>query len=228
MKKKFLLLATIAFSSFIFYSCASVAPVNASYEKAGTLGKGNVEVSGNFTHYIVSGGGESDAINNNYGFRVGYGLFDKVDLKFRYEKLVPVNLEEESQFKVNYMSIIPKFNLEAKKLSLMIPFSRYRFKDQDFDGNTYSIAPQVIKTFTSKSNQADFSVTIKGDYIINTGEDAENDFLLGMNLGAGLSENLDKWAFRPEIGYLFKPGESIGFWNFGFGVQFMIKPRSKK
>jgi hypothetical protein len=232
MKQKNLLLATSLFASLPFFSCVTVAPVNTSYEKAGTLGKGNVELSGNYTHYIVSGGGESEAINNNYGFKVGYGLSNKFDLKLRYEKLLPVDQEPDSKFKVNYVSVIPKVSLIDRKLSFLMPVSRYNFKDEGPDGkklkdHSYSIAPQIIRTFTSKTNQADFSFSLKGDYIINSGEDTENDFLLGFNVGAGFSNNLDKWAIRPEVGYLFKPGGDIGFWNMGVGLQFIL-PTSKK
>jgi hypothetical protein len=233
MKQKNLLLAAGLLTSLSFFSCVTVAPVNAGYEKAGTLGKGNVELSGNYTHYIVSSEGESDAINNNYGFKAGYGLSDKFDLKLRYEKLMPVEQEPDSKFKVNYMSIIPKVSLVDKKLSLLVPISRYNFKDEDQDGkpikdHSYSIAPQIIRTFTSKTNQADFSIGLKGDYIINSGEDAENDFLLGFSAGAGFSNNLDKWAIRPEVGYLFKPGDGIGFWNIGVGVQFILPTHKKR
>jgi hypothetical protein len=233
MKQKNLLFAAGLIASLPFSSCVTVAPVNASYEKAGTLGKGNVELSGNYTHYIVSGAGESEAINNNYGFKAGYGLSDKFDLKLRYEKLMPVDQEPGSKFKVNYLSVIPKISLMDKKLSLLMPISRYNFKDEDLDGkevkdHSYSIAPQIIRTFTSKANNADFSISLKGDYIINSGEDAENDFLLGFNVGAGFSNNLNKWAIRPEAGYLFKPGEDIGFWNIGVGIQVILPTHKKK
>jgi hypothetical protein len=69
---------------------------------------------------------------------------------------------------------------------------------------------------------------LKGDYIINSGEDVENDFLLGFNVGAGFSNNLNKWAIRPEAGYLFKPGEDIGFWNIGVGIQVILPTHKKK
>jgi len=233
MKKKNLLITTgLLVSLSSLYSCVTVAPVNGSFEKAGTLGKGNIELLGNYSHYIVSGGGETEAINNNYGFRAGYGVSDNFDFKIRYEKLKPVDQESGSKFVANYISVIPKVSLVAKSFSILLPISRYNLSDEDLDGiktnqHSYSIAPQIIKTFTAKSNQADFSVNVKGDYIINSGEDAENDFLLGFNLGGGFSSNLDKWAIRPEIGYLFKPGEGIGFWNMGVGVQFIL-PTHKK
>lgn len=65
-----------------FYSCSSVAPITNHYERAATLKKGNVELAGNFTSYSVAGVDESESVNNNFGFRAGYGISDKVDIKF--------------------------------------------------------------------------------------------------------------------------------------------------
>ncbi len=68
--KKNLLLAAVTILPFLFISCATVAPVNTSYERAATLGKGGLELAGSYTHYTFSGDGESAAINNNYGGKV--------------------------------------------------------------------------------------------------------------------------------------------------------------
>jgi hypothetical protein len=227
--KKNLLLAAAAIPALFLISCATVAPVNTSYERAATLGKGGLELAGSYTHYSFSGDGESAATNNNFGGKVGYGISDKMDLKLRYEKLVPVGLDD-SKFKANYISVIPKYSIVNKKFAFLLPLSRYNFKEESEAGETfkdhnYSIAPQFIGTFTNKSNQADLSFSLKGDLII--GSEGSNEFLMGFSGGAGISSNLDKWAIRPEVGYLFKPGESGGFWNMGVGLQ-VILPTTKK
>jgi hypothetical protein len=90
------------------------APVNNQYEKAGTLKKGNLELSGNYTRYSASGGGGTESTNNNMGFRVGYGLSDKFDLKLRYERLSPTNgfaldlfeEDENNEEKIKRLAII--------------------------------------------------------------------------------------------------------------------------
>jgi hypothetical protein len=66
MKSLVVLLAPLL-SAFV-YSCA-FAPVNNQYEKAGTLKKGNLELSGNYTRYSASGGGGTESTNNTMGFR---------------------------------------------------------------------------------------------------------------------------------------------------------------
>ncbi|HJW15852.1 MAG TPA: hypothetical protein VJ499_01970, partial [Flavisolibacter sp.] len=198
MKKNILIVAP-AFIALFLFSCATVAPVNTSYERAATLGKGGLELSGSYTHYSFSGDGESAATNNNYGGKVGYGINDKMDIKVRYEQLVPVDMGPGSKIKVNYMSVIPKYSIKDKKIAFLLPLSRYNFKDESEAGETfkdhsYSIAPQFIGTITDKKNKADLSFSVKGDLVINS--EGSNDFLLGFSGGAGISSNLDKWAIR--------------------------------
>ena len=45
--------------------------------------------------------------------------------------------------------------------------------------------------------------------------------LPAINLGLGLSSNLDKWAIRPEIGY-------DRYFTFGVGVNYNIKPKKRE
>ena len=70
---------------FFFSSC--VVPVNTSFERAATLGKGNFEAGGSFSHYTGFSEGESSSLHDNLGLRAGYGISDKVDLKIRYERI---------------------------------------------------------------------------------------------------------------------------------------------
>ena len=226
-----LTLVVFAIAGFCTASCVTVAPVHGNYEKAGTLGKGNLELSGNYSHYVAGAEGNSEPVNNNIGVRAGIGLSDKIDLKIRYEKLMPVASEPDAKFKANYFSLVPKFNFVQNKLSLFVPLSMYRFKVESAYGNSkstsYSIAPHLIHTFTTKSNQIDFSTSFNLEYLFNADDNAGNNFLMGLNVGAGFSNDLRKWAIRPEIGYLFDPSESGHVWNFGVGLQ-VILPTSKK
>jgi hypothetical protein len=228
---KFTLLP-LAVASLSLFSCITVAPVHGSYEKAGTLGKGNVELSGNYSRYVVGGDGESEALNNNVGIRAGFGLSNKVDLKVRYEKLMVVHKEDDADFNANYYSVIPKFNFIPGKLSLFVPVSMYQFKTTTSDGvyksSSYSIAPHLIRTFTNKSNTVDFSPSVNLEFLMSTQDgETENHLLAGYNIGAGFSSDLSKWAIRPEIGYLFEPAESGHVWNFGVGLQFTIPSKKK-
>jgi hypothetical protein len=172
MKCSYPVLLFIVFPTFLF-SC-SFAPINNQYEKAGTLKKDNIELKGSSTGYNIGG----INTNNNLGFRVGYGITDKFDLKFRYEHLFPgEGFDDEDYFtdgalkSVNYFSIVPKLALIPERLSLLIPVSHYSFKEEvdgkENTGTINSIAPQLIYTLTNRKNKSDLSFDLKADGLFN-------------------------------------------------------------
>src|SRR5688572_12205374 len=119
--------------AFLF-SCA-FAPVNNQYEKAGTLKKGNLELAGSLTGYSFVVPGDGTTANTNYGFRAGYGISDRFDLKLRYERLIPSNnfsVEDISGIitDINFFSLVPKIALIPEKLSFLVPISHYSYKTE--------------------------------------------------------------------------------------------------
>ncbi len=222
------------FSIFsIFLSSCAFAPVNNQYEKAATLKQGNIELAGSFTGYSAGGVGGTVSTNNNFGFRAGYGISDKVDLKFRYERLVPRDgfdsediFDEGNITGVSYFSIIPKFALIPEKLSFLVPLSHYSFKEEidgkESNGTMNSIAPQLIYTLTNNKNKSDFSFGLKADCLLNN---EGGGVLLGTTLGAGFSSDLSKWAIRPEVGALSIGGGA--YLSYGVGFQLIISKNKK-
>ena len=210
-------------------SCG-VIPINNSFEKAGTLKKGNVEAAGNISSYTnMSWGWDGGSTKysfgiQNIGARLGIGLSDKTDLKFRYERLVSSNLEGFTS--MSYYSVIPKFALTDDELSLLVPISLYKYRNENwFDetGNsTGSIAPQLLYTFTSVKKKADLTLGAKGDLLFGGGGAI---LLFGTSVGAGFSNDLSKWAIRPEVGTTFFGGSLI--WSYGIGFQHTIFKKKK-
>lgn len=221
------------FVALIFLSsCGTVSPVINQYEKAGTLKKGNFELLGSFTGYSVAGDGGSASINNNFGFRAGYGISDKVDVKLRYERLKPsTHMDYENSNSVNYISLIPKFSLVQDQFALLVPVSHYFAKaEKDPQGEEIeeaysfsSITPHLIYTYTNAKHTFDFTPGVKAD-ILFAGDGG--GLLFGATLGAGFSNDLNKWAIRPEVGVL-----SIGagaFVSYGIALQVMMPKRHKQ
>jgi hypothetical protein len=230
--KSLLTISLYFFIAVFLFSCA-FAPVNTQFEKAGTLKKNNLELTGSFSSYSIVGDGGAAKTNNNVGFRVGYGISDKFDLKLRYERLmISSDLKSEDiydgEFKgVNYISIIPKIAIIPKKLSLLIPVNHYSYKE-NFDSvkshvSINSVAPQLIYTFTNAKNKFDFSLGLKADCFFGNGGGGA---LMGATIGAGFSSDLNKWALRPEIGV-----NSLAFGgcflSYGIGLQLII-PKKKQ
>lgn len=229
--KVLLSIITVITFSLCLSSCAFV-PVNNQYEKAGTLKKGNIELSGNVTGNSITGVGESAAINNNFGFRAGYGITDKFDLKIRYERLIPTTKNEDGFNGANYISIVPKFALIPNKLSLLVPLSRYSFTDviSESKSSLNSIAPNVLYTITGAKKKNDVTFGLKTDFLFGGGGSKEFEggggaVILGLTVGAGFSSDLSKWAVRPEVGMSYLGAGA--FLNYGVGFQFIIPGKKR-
>ncbi len=213
MKKKTLVLA-IPFVLIILWGSACVAPVNSSYESAKTLGKGNTEVMGLYSHYIASGDGESENSNDNIGFRVGHGVSDNSDISLRY---IRMNSALEGGINANYLALAFKYSLMENIIAASLPVGAYFYSADGDSESTFFISPKLLFTYPVNDK---FETTFASKIDFYLEEDSEST--LGFNLGFGISKDLNKWAVRPEAGYLFNPGESGGYWSFGVGFNYYI------
>jgi hypothetical protein len=214
-------------------SCISVTPVLNSYEKAGTLGSGNAEGAGSYTGVNTSAYERSVHSYNNYSFRAGYGFSDRFDLKVRYERFVPVVRQGKREPAMNYYSIIPKLALAPGILSLSFPLSHYTYKeiieDKAYSRQVNSIASQLHFTYTTPGKRVDLTGGLKADFVYGKRSwESEHDLLLSTSVGAGLSNNLDKWAIRPEVGFLYSAAHSTTYISYGVGVQYILFGKSQR
>lgn len=195
---------------------ACVAPINTTFESARMLQKGELEVAGHYTHYTFSNDGESEAVNNNLGIRAGYGFSEKFNLKARYEWLAPTDENGEG---LNYIDIAPKFQILPKYIAGTLPLGLY------FDeGETeFVMSPKLIFTYPANDY---FEVTLatKADIF----PEDEADVYLGVNLGLGLSTNLNRWAVRPEIGWMIDPDEDGTAWAYGVSIMTVLPTAKDK
>lgn len=218
------------FSLLLVTSTAQAQFVGNSFETGKSLGRKTVELAPSFSHYIISYQGESAVLSNNFGIRAGFGLSKQFDLKFRYERFFFPRDEFSSNPAMHFYSLVPKYSIADKGFSVMLPLSLYSISNNelpDEPGLTYySISPQFLKTITARNHQTDVTFAVRCDYFIFKQEELDNDFLLGLNIGTGLSSDLRKWAIRPELGLQFKPGEAGIVWNLGIGLQVLLNRRN--
>jgi hypothetical protein len=229
--KNFLPLAIII-SLVICHFGSKAQVVIGMFEKARTLGKGQVELSPQYSHYFVAAYGESGSVSNNVGLRAGLGLLKNVDLKLRYERLFPTGQDHGSNTSYNYFSLVPKVSIIANQLSFFIPVSFYRFKKTYSVYGTSktkinSVAPHLIYTYTAASNRFDFSPSVNASFFWEEKDILSLTTWTGINIGAGFSSDLSRWAVRPETGLQFNPGGGGLWWHIGLGFQFML-PGGKK
>ena len=200
------------------------APVNLTYESARTLRKGEVDVQGNYSRYCDIEGSlnndyETTNYNNNYGFKIGYGLKDGHTIKLRYEKLL-VNqdnysfgsLDFSDPFEsVSYIEVENKFKFKRwdKDIAIGIPVGYYFIKYDNLSSDgILAIDPRIyFTTPLNASNTFELNIIPKAHMFLSEGIGVNP----GISVGFGFSNDLSKWAIRPEFGY-------DGYFSFGVGL----------
>lgn len=199
--------AALLLASFSLHQC--VVP----YETARMLPKGEVELKGSFTHVRASFDGDSEKADNGVGLGVGYGVSDKVNIKFRYE-----NLKNEGS--INFISFGPKFALKQDRVAAALPIGMFF----DEGESEWFISPMLLFTIPNPSNTFEATLGLRADKFF----EEDTDLLIGVNIGFGFSKDLSRWAIRPDFGFVFNPGESGSFLSFGVAANYNIEPKAKK
>ena len=196
----------------------SVAPINSHYESARSLRKNNMELSGSFTSYHTSDE-IVQSFNRNFGCKLGYGITDNFDLKASYQRIIPSDEDFRDEIKgVNFLSLEPKFTIAPDVFALKVPVNVYFYSMEGESSSEFSLSPTLLGTIPVSDQ---FEVGVAASYQIFLEDDTDN--FLGFSLGFGLSQDLNQWAIRPEIGYQFMPDNPDGgFLNFGIGLNFNL------
>lgn len=202
-------------------SPACFVPINAVYEDACLLKKGQVELQGNATMYMLPYAtfdmeDFSLITNYNFGGMAGFGVSDKVNLRFRYE-YIKCNwwndefndiFDSDVEFPGwHYAEGSAKFSLIQDKLALSAPLGVYLLEG----AGLFVFDPRLIYTYRP-SDRFSLSVAPKMHVFIGGG----SIFAMpGISLGFGFSDDLNKWAFRPEVGF-------DSYFYLGAGVSFFL------
>ena len=171
------------------------------------LEEGEVQVMGGFARYSEGAPGPANTTNDNYTLRITAGISPRTNLKIGYTRMAAStsNLFEYSTGEdVNYFEIDPKISLKADRIAFSPAVGLYI---QD-GGVAPVLSPKFYFTIPASDH---FEVTFapKAD-IYGLG-----GFAIGVTCGLGISSDLDKWAVRPEIGYM-----TGGFLNLGIGLTY--------
>jgi hypothetical protein len=188
-------------------------PYLADQQSARILPRGEWELTPSFSYVSFSIEDESDHIQDQYGVRVGYGLSDAAELRATFEHIA---VEDEPN-SFNMLGVGVKFGLVRDQIALYLPVGLLFGEDLDVS-ETWTIAPTLLATLRP-SQRFELTPSLKAIYPFAS-EDPE--LFLGFHLGAGISTDLDRWAFRPELGLVKNPGEEGTTW--GFTVGFSIRP----
>lgn len=206
----------LACLTVLFPGCA---PVFSELQSAKLVGPGHLEVTPSFSSVSFSSEGESEHIQNHYGIQAGIGVNRQMDFRLRYER-VSVDMQDmngDESFGVNVFGFGPKFSLVKDMVAAYFPIG-FAFGEDIEVSETWQIHPTLLITlpiskYIEFNPSAKVLIPLKG----------EQDTLIAFNLGTAISANLEKWAIRPEIGFLYNPGESGHFMHFSVGFTYFIK-----
>lgn len=190
-------------------------PFVADQQSARLLEPGHVEVTPSFSSVSFSAEGETEHVQNQFGLRFGYGASPNVEVRGLYER---VRLDEDVRLDdtdVNLLGAGVKVGLVRDQLALFLPVGVAFGGDVD-SGETWTFVPTLLATWRA-APALEFNPSIKALYPFAI-EDPE--LFLGFHLGAGISTDMDRWAFRPEVGAVINPGDEGTTWGWAVGFSF--------
>jgi hypothetical protein len=188
-------------------AAAGCAPVFSDFQSAKLVGPGRVEVTPTASTVYASGD-DGGHVQDEFGLALGAGVLDRLDLRARYVRVEGINV----------IGFGPKFSLVKDKVALAVPVGFAFGADVD-SADRWEVHPTLLLSAPVNS-QVELNASLKGLFPLS----GDGDPLVAVNVGAGFG-NLERWMIRPEVGFLFDPGESGHFTHFGVGVTiFLGKP----
>ena len=207
---RFLIISYLAF--FVFVFLPGCAPPFSALQSAKLVGKGKIEVTPSFSAVYFSNEGSMEHVQNDYGLQGAYGLGDRFDVRLRFE-FINVHLGEEVSFNANVLGLGPKIGIMKDGIALCLPVGFAFGGDIEDISETWQFHPTFLFTLPI-GNNFEFNPSTKALVPLS----GDGDVLIAFNLGAGISTNLEKWAIRPEAGFLVNPGEEGHFTHFSIGI----------
>lgn len=183
---------------------SSCAPIFSEVQSARMVGKNNFEVTPAFSTVNFAFEGEREEVQKQFGLHMAYGISDKVDLRVRYENV----LGQE----INVLAIGPKINIVENKVSVYLPIGSYIGDGMSIEMMQFH--PTLLLTQPIIDNKIEFTAAPK--LLIPFSSGAET--LVALNFNLALSDDLNRWAIRPEYGFLFNPGEEGHYGQFSIAM----------
>jgi hypothetical protein len=197
----------------------SSCTVLSTFQSAKTLGKGNSEITGNFTSYSYSvGEGAGSETYKSFGAQGAYGVSDKLDAGIRLERMtykteVPGSGSETSG--ANFLSFSGKYSLIENKLSAYVPLGMYFGEDVEV-GQTLNLRPTLLGNFDVSKT---LELTPMVGYYLPFDSEAYSYFQLGV--GAGFRPaSTEGLCIRPELGYSIN--SDVNVLHFGLGAVYQF------
>lgn len=203
---------------FLLPLFAACVPVNSCFESARMLHPGQSELRGSCSDYYTgNGGGDKQLTNRNYGFGYAYGVSKRFNLRFRTEIM---QFPEQKGKSFYYYDIAGKWSLLYNRIAVEVPLGIYSTGDEI---PALVLSPRLF--FTPVSGQYfEATLSVKTDFFFLPDVGMPFGFVFGL----GISNDLDRWALRPEFGIGSGIGENSISITGGIGFNYNISGNRKK
>lgn len=196
-------LLALGCGTFLAIGCA---PIFSDLQSAKLVGRDRLEITPSYSSVSASGE-DGGHVQDEWSLQAATGVHDRVDLRARYARVEGVNV----------VGIGPKIGLVKDRLAFAVPIG-FAFGGEVDSGETWQVHPTLIVTAPAHRH-VELNAAAKVLIPLSDG-----DTLVAVNAGAGLGV-LDRWAIRPEVGFLFNPGETGHFTQFSLGFTYMTPAR---
>lgn len=186
------------------------APPFSELQSARLAGMERLELTPSYARVTASDEGESETTHSHFGLQVATGVSEMVDLRGRFER---VTVEDEDDFAVNVIGFGPKLALVRDRVAFYVPIG-FAFGEDIDVSETLQIHPTLLATLPLTATSAEVNGSAK---VLVPITERDVDTTVAFNLGLGLGD-LSRWVIRPEVGFLFSPGESGHFRHISIGV----------
>lgn len=211
MRNLILMVTRLTLAAILIAALPGCAPVFSELQSARTVGQNRFEFTPSYSSVAMTAESETDGIQNHIGLRAAYGITPRMDLRMVYERVWLK--EDDFGDGVDVIGLGPKFSLVENMVAVSLPVGRAFGEETD---DTWQFHPTVLLTLPAIPDKLD--ITLAPKYLFTFCEDCDD--LIAVNLGLALSNNLKKWAVRPEYGLLYNPGEDGHFSQFSIGVTY--------
>lgn len=198
----------LALSVGLVSGCA--APFS-DLQSARLAGPNRIEVTPSYSTVSFSDEGERERVQDHFGVQVATGVSDRVDLRGRYERISVREADED----VNVLGFGPKFGLVEDRLAFYVPVG-FAFGGDIEVSETFQVHPTLLLTLPVHE-AVELNGSVKALIPIT---ERDIDDLIAFNFGIGLGPDLRRWVIRPEIGFLFNPGEDGHFRHLSIGLTY--------
>ena len=205
-------LPSLVFVTLLFFALVLVtgcASVFSDLQSAKLVSKGRFEATPSFSSVYFSEDGDRDHVQNHLGLQAAYGMGNNIDLRVRSERIA-TDADGGDPFAAYVLGFGPKTGIVKDKVALYLPVGFAFGGDIEDVSETWEFHPTLLFT-RSTGNHFELNPSAKA-LIPLTNEDA--DVQVALNLGIGISADLQKWVVRPELGFLLNPGEDGHYTHF--------------